>query len=63
LLAKRSVTSSPSIWPLVTAAGLVLSLIGLMTQIGLSALGLLVILVALLVWTLGAKPEPEPIAI
>ncbi len=63
LLAKRSVTSAPSIWPLVTAAGLVLSLIGLMTQIGLSALGLLVILVALLVWTLGAKPEPEPFAI
>jgi CheY-like chemotaxis protein len=63
LLAKRSVTPAPSIWPLITAAGLVLSLIGLMTQIGLSALGLLVILIALLVWTLGAKPEPEPIAI
>ena len=63
LLAKRSVTPAPSIWPLITAAGLVLSLIGLMTQIGLSALGLLVILVALLVWSLGARPEQEPFAI
>ncbi len=63
LLAKRSVPSPPSIWPLIPAAGLVLSLIGLMTQIGLSALGLLVILVALLVWSLGGKPEPEPFAL
>jgi len=63
LLAKRSVTSAPSIWPLITAGGLTLSLIGLMTQISLSALGLLVILVALLLWTLGTKPEPEPLAV
>jgi CheY-like chemotaxis protein len=63
LLAKRSVTSAPSIWPLITAGGLALSLIGLMTQISLSALGLLVILVALLLWTIGTKPEPEPLAI
>jgi CheY-like chemotaxis protein len=61
LLAKRSVTSAPSIWPLITAAGLVLSLIGLMTQISVSAVGLLVVLIALLVWTLGSKPEPGPI--
>jgi DNA-binding NtrC family response regulator len=63
LLANRSVTPTPSIWPLITAAGLVLSLIGLMTQITISALGLLVILIALLWWTLGSKAEPESLAV
>jgi len=63
LLAKRSVTPTPSIWPLITAAGLVLSLIGLMTQITISALGLLVILIALLLWTIGTKTEPESLAV
>ena len=60
LLAGRSVTPAPSIWPLITAAGLVLSLIGLMTQISVSAIGLLVILIALILWTLGTKTESEP---
>ena len=63
LLARRSVTPAPSIWPLITAAGLVLSLIGLMTQISVSAVGLLVILIALLLWTLGTKTESEPFAV
>jgi CheY-like chemotaxis protein len=63
LLAKHSVAPTPSIWPLITAAGLVLSLIGLMTQITISALGLLVILIALLWWTLGTKTEHEPLAL
>ena len=58
LLAHRSVTPTPSIWPLITAAGLLLALIGLMTQITISALGLLVMLIALLVWSLSTKPEP-----
>jgi DNA-binding response OmpR family regulator len=62
-LANRTATPIPSIWPLVTATGLFLSLIGLMTQITLSALGLLVLLIALLLWTLGTKTEPEPIAV
>lgn len=63
LLANRSVTPTPSIWPLITAAGLLLSLIGLMTQITISVLGLLVLLIALLVWTLGSRTESEPLAI
>jgi DNA-binding NtrC family response regulator len=63
LLSNRSVTSTPSIWPLITAAGLLLSLIGLMTQITISALGLLVILIALLWWTLGTKTEHEPLTV
>ena len=61
LLAKRSVT--PSICPLITAAGLVLAFIGLMTQITISALGLLIILIALLWWALGTKAEPESLAV
>jgi DNA-binding NtrC family response regulator len=63
LLAKRSVTPTLSIWPLITAAGLVLSFIGLMTQITISALGLLILFIALLWWTLGTKTETEPLAV
>ncbi len=63
VLAKRSVTPTPSIWPLITAVGLVLSFIGLMTQITISAMGLLIIFIALLWWTLGAKAEPETLAV
>ena len=63
LLAKPSVTPTPSIWPLITAAGLVLAFIGLMTQITISALGLLIILIALLWWALGTKAEPESLAV
>ena len=63
LLAAHSVTPAPSIWPLITAAGLLLSFIGLMTQITISALGLLVIIGALLWWTIGTKAKPEPLAI
>lgn len=63
LLAARSETPAPSIWPLITAVGLLLSFIGLMTQITISALGLLVIIVALLWWTIGTKTKPDPLAI
>ena len=62
-LAHRTGTPIPSIWPLITAAGLLLSLIGLMTQITISALGLLVLLIALLLWTLGTRTDSEPIAV
>jgi CheY-like chemotaxis protein len=63
LLAAHSVSSAPSIWPLITAVGLLLSFIGLMTQITISVLGLLVIMVALLWWTIGTRREGEPLAI
>jgi CheY-like chemotaxis protein len=65
LLAARSVTSAPSIWPLITAVGLLLTFIGLMTQITISALGLVILIVALLWWTTGTKTktEAEPLAI
>ncbi|HLX56276.1 MAG TPA: hypothetical protein VKR83_04560 [Ktedonobacteraceae bacterium] len=55
-LAARSATPAPSIFPLLTAIGLLLAVIGLMLQITVTAVGLLVVLAALLCWTLGAKP-------
>jgi DNA-binding NtrC family response regulator len=48
LLTSRTESSTPSIWPLVTAAGLLLAFIGLMIQITITALGLLIVIVALL---------------
>ncbi len=56
-------TPSPSIWPLLTAIGLLLLFTGLMTQITISALGLLIVIVALLWWTLGTKPKHEPLSV
>jgi CheY-like chemotaxis protein len=63
LLTARSVTSAPSIWPLITAVGLLLSFIGLMTQIAISAIGLIIVIVALLWWTTSTKTEAESLAI
>lgn len=63
LPATYSASPSPSIWPLVTASGLLLLIIGLMVQVTLAAVGLLIVIVALLLWTLGTKPEPQPIAL
>ena len=59
----HSATPAPSIWPLITAMGLLLAFIGLMTQITISALGLLIVVVALLWWTLGKKTERDPLAL
>ena len=49
-------TSSP--WPVVTAVGLLLAVIGFMLQIILAAIGIIVVIAALLLWTLGGKSEP-----
>ena len=56
-------TTTPSIWPLVTAIGLLLAVIGLMLQITVTAIGLLVVMIALLCWSLGTKREPEPMIV
>jgi DNA-binding NtrC family response regulator len=61
--ATYTASPSPSIWPLVTASGLLLLIIGLMVQVTLAVVGLLILIVALLLWTLGTKPEPQPIAL
>ena len=60
LLAPRTTTTSaPSIWPLVTAAGLLLAFIGLMGQLLFLILGACIVIVSLLLWTLGASARRE----
>ncbi|HEU5376014.1 MAG TPA: hypothetical protein VFV38_11280 [Ktedonobacteraceae bacterium] len=49
--------SSASLCPMITAAGLLLTVIGLMLQLLVAGAGVLVMLVALLWWTLGKRPE------
>ncbi len=48
---------------MVTAAGLLLAVIGLLLHVIIAITGILVVVVALLLWTLGAKPESAPMAI
>jgi CheY-like chemotaxis protein len=57
LLASYAEQSAPSIWPVVTAAGLLLAVVGLMLQIALVIPGILIVIVALLLWTLDTKPR------
>jgi FixJ family two-component response regulator len=52
-----------SIWPFITAFGLLLAFIGLMVQITLTGLGILIVLVGLLLWTLGTKPQQPTVPI
>lgn len=56
----QTTTPAPTIWPLVTAAGLLLAFIGLMGQLLITMLGLLIVIVALLCWTLGTQTERTP---
>jgi CheY-like chemotaxis protein len=51
--------SSASFCPLLAAAGLLLTVIGLMLQMLVAGAGLLIMLIALLWWTLGKRPEHE----
>lgn len=59
LLAAYSSHAAPSIWPVVTAAGILLTIIGMLLQITVTALGILIVIIGLLVWTLGTKPEQK----
>ncbi|GCE18087.1 response regulator transcription factor [Dictyobacter kobayashii] len=45
--------SSPSIWPVVTAAGVFLAMIGFLFQFVLTMIGLVIIVIGLLLWTIG----------
>jgi CheY-like chemotaxis protein len=54
---------APSIWPLLTAVGLLLAFIGLMGVFALTAIGLSIVLVSLLWWTLGTGVRKEAVAI
>ena len=57
LLVAYSAHTAPSIWPLITAAGVLLAFVGMMLQVAIAVAGILIVAVALLLWTLGAKPE------
>ncbi len=63
LVMRRVESSTPSIWPLVTALGLLLAFIGLMIGITITALGLLIVIVALLWWTLGSKADQKRVPV
>ncbi len=52
-------SSVPSICPMITAAGLMLALVGLMLQLAVTAAGLLIVIVALLCWSLGPRTQPR----
>ena len=58
-LAAQTRSPAPSIWPLLTAAGLLLAFIGLMGLLALTVFGLLIIAVSLLWWTLGTNTKKE----
>lgn len=58
LLASYKVQAAPSVWPIVTAAGLLLIFVGLLFQLTILLLGILIVIAALLQWTLGTKPAP-----
>lgn len=57
LIAAYSAQTPPSIWPLVTAAGLLLAFVGILLQIAITIVGILIVIVGLLWWTLGSKNE------
>lgn len=59
----QTASSAPSIYPLITAAGLLLAFIGLMGFLALTFIGIVVVLVSLLAWTLstGSSQEQRPI--
>ena len=62
-LAASRAAVAPSIWPLVTAIGLLLAMIGLMLQLTVTAIGLFVVITALLCWTLGPARKPESLPV
>jgi CheY-like chemotaxis protein len=57
LLAAYDQHITPSIWPIITAAGLLLAVIGLLLQFALVIVGILVIVASLLLWTLGSQTQ------
>ena len=51
--------AAPSIWPIVTAAGILLIVTGLLFHFLITLVGVVLVLISLLVWTLGTKPVPS----
>ncbi len=55
LLAAYKTRTPPSIWPIITAVGLLITFIGMLLQVAVTILGILIVIIALLWWTLGTK--------
>ncbi len=63
LLAVYAVHTAPSIWPIITALGLLLAVIGLLFQVAISVIGCLIVVAALLLWALSAGPKSNRVAV
>ncbi len=63
LLATYKTQTPPSIWPIITAIGLLIAFIGMLLQVAVTVLGILIVIVALLWWTLGTKPTHRTVAL
>jgi CheY-like chemotaxis protein len=63
LLATYRKHTAPSIWPFVTAAGLLLAFVGIMLQFAVTVVGVLIVIVALLLWTLGSRAESDKMSL
>src|SRR5579863_9147904 len=60
LLLAQTARPAPSIWPIITAAALLLTVIGLLVHITITIIGLLIFIIAILGWTLGTTPTTTP---
>jgi DNA-binding response OmpR family regulator len=57
LLLAHTARPAPSIWPIITAAAILLTFIGLMVNISIILLGLLIFFIAVMGWSLSKTPE------
>jgi CheY-like chemotaxis protein len=58
-LPAQTTTPASSIWPLLTAVGLLLAFIGLMGSFAVTILGLLIVAISLLWWTIGTSTKKQ----
>ncbi|GAC1424081.1 MAG: hypothetical protein PVS3B3_22260 [Ktedonobacteraceae bacterium] len=63
LLATYKTQTPPSLWPIITAIGLLIAFMGMLLQVAVTILGILIVVIALLCWTLGTKPSPRTVAL
>lgn len=63
LLATYKTQTPPSIWPIITAIGLLIAFIGMLLQVVVTVLGLLIVVIALLWWMMGTKPRQRAVAL
>lgn len=63
LLVAYAAQTTPSIWPVITAIGLLLAVIGMMLQVAITVAGVLIVIWALLVWTLDTRPKQRKVAV